>query len=168
MWTVNFFVGLSQFVGFLPFRIVIDSRNGQTKGISRSWRYSITWWSILMAIINYSTHFLVVDALHKITPKTSSSTLVQTTLTSVFGFCFLVFTSSRFWLAFRFSSLNQAFHHMRKVELALSDERREFRKALNLRVLTGSILMFLWVFKFIFKIFVLMISLITNFLNPFF
>ena len=116
------------------------------KRVSRLWRYSITWRYILMAIVNYSTHFLVLVALHEITSSNNFSIIVQTTVTTVIGFCFLVYTSSRLRIAFRFSILiNKAIRHMRKAEIALADEYFNYKGNLNLRVVVGSSGIILWV-----------------------
>ena len=150
MWTclnspVHFFFRFCQFVGFLPFRIVFDFKTGQIKGFSRSWRYSITWWSILMAVINYSTHFLILIGVRDVSPLNKIPAIVQTTMMIVLAFCFVVFTSARFWLTFRFSTLNKALRHMREAENALNGEYFKLKSTLNLRIVTGSIAMFIWV-----------------------
>ena len=150
MWTcsestVRFFFRFCQLAGFLPFRIVIDSRTGLFTKFSHSWRYSVTWWSVLMAIINYLSHFPLLIVLYEQVSLNSSPAIVHATQMTVGGFSFLVFTSSRFWLTFHLSTLNKAIRHMQKAEIALSDVKFKLNTTLDLRVAAGSVGILIWV-----------------------
>ena len=145
----SFLVPLCRFcqsVGFLPFRLVTDAESGQLKSFSRSWRYAITWWCVVLAILNALSHFLFFTISFQNYFNIHLSVWFRIIILAISLVYFFDFITSRYWLVFHYSPLCNAVRLMRKIEMALAEENvQNTQNTLKYRMALGLIGLMIWV-----------------------
>lgn len=136
-----------QFFGVLPFRMEMEEETRRFKNLSFSWRYPITWWFIISSILSTTVIILIVSFLLS-SPDVDNLPLVIKVTSKVVAVLYIsqVF-ASRFWFAFRLTSLRKAIEFMHQVETCLTNKypngdqtNIQISRSINLRVLLGIII----------------------------
>lgn len=142
------FFRFCQLVGFFPFRMEFEESNNnrQLTHFSFSWSYPITWWFVVIALVNYITYLLLLSVLIKTPELLSLPPVVNVTVMTVIFLYFLLLLSARYWITIRFSTFRKAIEFMRLAEHNLANSFSRYEKnSIKLRTYIGIVGTLLWV-----------------------
>ena len=141
------FFRFCQFVGFFPFRMEIDKRTGKFHQFSFSWRNSVTWWYMTVALYPFIVFGISINVPQQSTLQ--SAKLPITVTMSVMGsgitYSLLLF-SARFWMTLCFTALRRAIVQIHIVEQSLMEYPvPDCRCTIKMRIFVGLVLSIVWV-----------------------
>ena len=161
---------LCQFTGMLPFRLESEGKLARLDNFTYSWKYPITWYFITTTIISVAIYAYFVCILFNSEEFYNLPLVIKTTTETVALLYISLILSSRFWLAFKLSTLRKAIELMQKIESNQQTNANRIdsnNSTIKVRFILGAVIIFVWVYL-LHKINSILISISFNFIVLYF
>ena len=138
------FFRVCQCVSFFPFRMEIDKKTKTFQRFSFSWRYPITWWFFIISVTQMISYYIIFSSVVISRDVEELSVIIKTSIKVMGTIYLLILLSSRYWVTFRLSTLNQAIELMHRIEQSLS-ENPKCKHTIKIRMFIAFVTTSIWV-----------------------
>ena len=132
------FFRVCQCVSFFPFRMEIDKK---TKTFQR---FSFSWWFVIISVTQMISYYIIFSSVVISRDVEELSVIIKTSIKVMGTIYLLILLSSRYWVTFRLSTLNQAIELMHRIEQSLS-ENPKCKHTIKIRMFIAFVTTSIWV-----------------------